>query len=295
MAKPKKPEREFKARGRVFSGREVLIMQALVKRHYKEGRTRISEKVCRALAWRQSNGRLKDMACREVLRNMNRNGLIRLPPARTYGGAWRKTKPLPFEGSKTPIRGLSLDKLRIERVTDRAKAELWNLLIGTFHYLGSSRLVGRQMKYLVFSGKRPIACFGWGDAAWAVRARDEWIGWTSDERERFRERIINNVRFLILPWVRVKNLASHLLSRTAQCVVADWKDAYGVKPVLLETFVDPAKFDGTSYRAGNWVELGSTRGYAKHGGLHHNSQTPKKIFVFPVRQKFRTNLRDSQK
>lgn len=285
----------FSARGRGFTHRQIEQIRALVSRHFDEGRTRLSERVCRALRWRQPNGRLKDMACREVLRRLDATGKIRLPPAKTKGGVWRgESKGASFEQSRRLIRNLDFAKLRVERVVDAKARLLWRTLVLRFHYLGSPRIVGKQLKYLVYSGRRPVACFGWADASWELRARDTWIGWTRTVRSKKRQFVINNTRFLILPWVRVQNLASHLLARIGHQVVEDWHASYGIKPVLLETFVDPRHFEGTSYRAANWLELGTTRGYSKSGAVHHNSQTPKTLFVYPIirgARKFLTKAR----
>ena len=271
------------ARGRGFTHRQVERIAAIVSARFGEGRTRLSRRICRALNWRQPNGALKDMACREVLRRLEVLKLIRLPPAKTRGGVWpEKPERAPFLQSRRVIRGLDFERLRIHFVCDAKSRRLWNSLVLGFHYIGSARMVGRQAKYLVYCGRRPVACFGWADAAWELRARDRWIGWSPRVRCKKRRFVISNARFLILPWVQVPNLASHLLARVSALVVKDWDAIYGVRPVLLETFVDPRYFQGTSYRAANWIELGATSGFAKCGTSHHNSRTPKILFIYPT-------------
>ncbi len=271
------------ARGRRFTRRQILRIAEIVERHYHEGRTRISQQVCQVLQWKQPNGRLKDVACREVLRKLHQLGIVRLPPSRGGGAVWKPAESsLQYTVAHAPITSLAFSEIELCKVESRADMHLWNSLVSTFHYLGSSRIVGRQLKYIAWAKGQPIACLGWGDCSWAVGSRDKWIGWTEKQKARKRQYIINNVRFLILPWVKLPNLASHLLAKCAERVASDWQAKYAVLPVLLETYVDPARFLGTCYRAANWRELGITAGYAKVGATHHNSQTPKILFVYPL-------------
>ena len=182
----------------------------------------------------------------------------------------------------SPITSLAFSDIELRKVASGEETRLWNSLVSTFHYLGSSRIVGRQLKYIAVAQGQPIACLGWGDCSWAVRARDKWIGWTEKQMSRKRQCIINNVRFLILPWVKLPNLASYLLAKCSERIAGDWEAKYAILPVLLETYVDPARFLGTCYRAANWREIGTTAGYAKVGASHHNSQAPKTLFVYPL-------------
>ncbi len=283
----------FFGRGRRFTPRQLLLIEAIVERHRSEGRTAISERVCRALRWNQPNGSLKDMACREILRKLDAAGVISLPAPKWGGAAWASPNPQSVRnGTHTPIAAIDRAAICIHRVESKydGAAAIWNSLIQQHHYLHTSRIVGRQIKYLVYHEQQPIACFGWGDAAWAQQSRDRWIGWSSKRREQRRHLIINNCRFLILPWVRVPNLASFLISRCTDAVVRDWELVYGWRPVLLETFVDSMRFMGTCYRAANWVDVGVTSGYAKVGSGHHNSQTPKLVFLYPANGAFRKLL-----
>ena len=195
------------------------------------------------------------------------------------------------EGDTSPVTSLEMRSIRLAKVESHEEAQLWNMLVSQFHYLHSSRVVGRQIKYLVYAGERPIACIGWGDASWALKIRDQWIGWTVGGRERRLHLVINNVRFLILPWVKVKNLASYVLARSRPAILDDWEAKYGFRPLLLETFVDIQQFQGTCYRAENWLELGVTSGYAKKGNSHHNSQAPKALFVYPAARDAQVQLK----
>lgn len=290
--KTKRLPNEFHARGRTFSRQHLERIAEIVQNHFSEGRTEISQRVCRALRWRQRNGRLKEVACREVLRKLDELNLICLPPPITQGAVWLKEPDaVQFDGDTTEITKLNFRDIRITVVRPGEDMRLWNQLVSTYHYLCSSRIVGRQLKYMVYYLDRPLACMGWGEAAWAISDRDKWIGWTPTQRERNLHRIVNNVRFLILPWVHVPNLASFLLGQFKTIVPKDWNEIYGYPPVLLETFVDVRYFRGTCYKAANWIELGLTAGYAKVGASHHNSQKPKALFVYPVCQDFKRRLR----
>ncbi len=284
----------FVARGRNFTPRQVAIIQHIVHKYCQEGRTKISHRVCRALRWRQPNGAPKDMACREVLRKLDAAGLIVLPPPKWGGAVWPSPQSVPVgDVEHTQIRQLRFGAVTLDRVRSKfdPKAKLWNSLVTEHHYLHSSRLVGRQLKYIFYHADRPIACFGWGDAAWSLASRDEWIGWTQRQLARRRHLIVSNVRFLILPWVHVPNLASHLIARCTRELLHDWEETYGYRPVLLETFVDIARFSGTCYRAANWTPIGTTAGYAKTGPAHHNSQPPKLLFMYSTSGNFRAVLR----
>ena len=279
------------ARGRRFTRCQMQLIAEIVDRYYHEGRTQISHRVCRALRWTQPNGRLKDVACREVLRKFHQLGIVNLPPPRSGGAVWRPLHSShEYAVDHAAITSLAFSEIELRKVECKGDTQLWNSLISTFHYLGSSRIVGRQLKYLVFFDGKPIACFGWGDCSWALSPRDNWIGWTEQQRAEQREKIINNVRFLILPWIRFPNLASYLLAKCSQRVAVDWQEKYAVLPVLLETYVDPAYFSGTCYRAANWRKIGLTAGYAKVGGSHHNPKEPKLLFVYPLTAKFQQIL-----
>lgn len=288
------PTRSFTARGRIFTSEDIDKIVRIVERSFEYGRTAISKQVCQALSWCQPNGRLKDMACREVLRKLETIGLIALPSPKGQGAVWNPPSPeCDHDFDTTPVTAADLKSVQVRLVEDPGQILAWNALVGAYHYLHSSRIVGRQLKYVAYAGERLVACLGWGEAAWALKSRDGWIGWSSEDRACNRHLIVNNVRFLILPWIHVPNLASCLLAACSSRIVKDWFDKYGVRPVLLETFVDLAQFPGTCYRAANWTQIGVTAGYAKAGCSHHNSQTPKGIFVYPVHTRFKDMLKGS--
>lgn len=281
----------FKARGRRFTVRQLDKIKYITERYFDEGRTAISERVCRFLRWKQANGRLKDVACREVLRKLDEEGVINLPSPKSRGAVWNVRDYKKYDGDTSLITSLNFKSLRLEIAKDAELSKLWHTLVSEFHYLKSSRIVGRQIKYIVFAKNRPVACLGWGDASWQLKVRDKWIGWNASQRTRKRHLLVNNVRFLILPWVKVPNFASYILAKCSHAVVNDWEEKNAFRPVLLETFVDTKKFIGTCYRAANWTELGTTSGYAKSGSYHYNSQSPKTLYVYPVNKKFSALLK----
>jgi len=280
-------------RGRTFNKREIRTIQKIIQENWALGRSAISRAVCESLGWRQGNGRLKDRACRDVLGKLQALELVELPASKSPKCAIKKResrKRYPQEVSsivqkKWPqITMCDWNSTTIEMVRWQKQEKLWNYLVDTYHYQGYSLIVGRHLKYLVYMNGVPLACIGWGDPAWHLKDRDNWIGWSDEARRRNLERIVNNVRFLVLPWVVIPNFASSLLSRAIKHVKCDWEKFYGVRPILLETFVDRERFRGTCYKAANWICIGTTKGYARKGYSYHNHQSPKDIYLYPLRR-----------
>jgi hypothetical protein len=182
-----------------------------------------------------------------------------------------------------------LEHLRLE-VVARKDSALWNETIDRYHYLGYKPLPGAQLRYFAYAGDRLLAALGFGAAAWKTGPRDVWIGWSREQRHRNLRGVINNARFLILPWIRVRGLASTLLSRVSGQLPGAWEQRYGYRPVLLETFVEAERFAGTCYRAANWRCLGQTQGRGKLGD-HRIGQVPvKDVWVYPLVRDFREQL-----
>ncbi len=175
-------------------------------------------------------------------------------------------------------------------VRKSSREELWNYLVHKYHYLGKPLIVGSYLKYIAYLDGQIVACIGWGSAAWKVEARDRFIGWDKDTRKGHLHLIADNVRFLILPWVRVPHLASKILAANIKLLVKDWLDFYNVPLVLLETFVDISRFQGTCYKAANWLHVGKTTGSAKRGASYHYHGRPKAVFVYPLDKRFRERL-----
>lgn len=282
----------FTARGRVFRRRELAKIRKLTARHASDGRTRISEEVCKALNWRQPNGWLKDRACRDVLRKLECAGLVELPEVKVSRRAPRRAESAARNGT----RGRTAQKLielpgPLELRVAKGNADEceWNRLVQQYHYLGHRVTVGKCMKFLVAAGERIVGAVSLAESAWAVRARDrilEQLGIRRDE-------VANNSRFLILPNVKIKCLASRVLALLANEGVREWERYYAIPLRCLETFVDSTRFEGTCYRAANWTKVGSTKGYKKTGARHINGQTRKYVYLYPLAAKERNRLRQT--
>ena len=278
--------------GRLFSRQEIEQIRELIQASPQANRQQLSYRVCELFDWRKPNGSLKDMSCRVALLRMHREGLIELPaprhkvnPCRSFTRRTQQAKPEPLlEAMVHELTGLRLE------VVDRKGSALWNEYIDRYHYLGYKPLPGAQLRYFAYAGERPVALLGFGAAAWKTGPRDEWIGWSRSQRQRNLSGVVNNARFLILPWVRVASLASKLLSMASRALPADWEGRYGYRPVLLETFVERDRFAGTCYRAANWTCVGETQGRGKLGD-HRLGQVPvKTVWVYPLTKAFRAVL-----
>lgn len=280
--------------GRDFSAAELCSIRWLIAAHPSATRARLSRLVCEQLHWRRADGRLKDMSCRVAMLRMHRDALLRLPPPRNannngkpYLRRTRQAEP------GTPIRVASpreLGELELQVVTHRDASHLHNEYLDRYHYLGYQPLPGAQLRYFVRAAGRIVALLGFGAAAWKTQPRDRFIGWTPSQRQQRLHRVVNNARFLILPWVECKNLASSILARAARRVPDDWQLQYGYRPILLETFVEQPRFRGIAYQAANWICLGVTAGRGKLD-VHHRAPLPKKtVWVYPLDRNFRRVL-----
>jgi len=254
-------------------------------------RTAISQHVCEKLGWNQPNGRPQDVACREILRTLEKRGLITLPAPRTLTPNQMKKKPTvvaeEFPFPPIEIHGPLSDapSVHLRLVQGRESSRLFTNLMNRHHYLGYRWSVGRSVKYVFEMGHEVIGGMSWGSGSWKVGCRDEWIGWDAETRAKNLKGVACNLRFLIVPWVRVKNLASHLLGQAVKQLPEDWRRLYGVELCLLETFVDPSRFRGTCYKAANWKYLGQTKGSAKRGSSYYWHGQVKDVYVYPVMKK----------
>ncbi len=228
------------------------------------------------------------------LRTLESKGYLTLPPMRsnpsgnTRRGLRIRKNQLAFDA--TLVTDVPSGSLTLRQVKGKADEVSWNQMVREHHYLGFRVSVGRSLKYLVFSGERVLAAASFSDAAWAVKARDEWWASLNPGTGDVRKYVINNSRFLIAPWVKVPNLASRVLSKLVKAVAVDWESYYSIRPLLIETFVDTSRFTGASYRAANWIFLGSTRGFRKTGASHSNGQAEKAVYVYPLDRKIRAAL-----
>jgi len=282
-------------RGRQITPTVLEEIRGAIETHRHAGRSVISRTLCEQWNWRQTNGLLKDMACRELLLRLERLGLIALPPRRSVKSNYKRIPLLPsaFEESNLPRLNGRVDSYRqmtIEMVRGSEKEKLWDALVHRYHYLGCTPIVGAYLKYVVALDDHVVACLAWGSAAWKVGCRDRFIGWRPEQRQKRLSAIANNVRFLILPGVQVQHCASKALALCRRALLSNWPQAFGEELVLLETFVDDARFRGTCYRADNWLYLGETKGSAKRGASYHHHGHAKAVFVYPLRHDFRRRL-----
>jgi hypothetical protein len=276
---------------------DLGLIERLLSEHPDWGRSRLSLALCELWDWRAANGQLEDMACRSLLLRLERAGQIQLPPRqRKSPNGYRNRSALWVPHGTEPIACTlhDLTPLQMTRVETASKQErLFRCLLATYHYLGLRNTVGENMKYLVHSRDgRPVACLLFGAAAWKCGARDAWIGWDGAARERNLPYVANNTRFLVLPWVSVSHLASHLLSRIARRIQADWLLKYGHTLYCLETFVDSSRYRGVCYRAANWQRVGDTTGRSRNDRQHRLSVPRKAVYLYPLARGFRECLCD---
>jgi hypothetical protein len=282
--------------GRDFSPAEVQAILQLLEEHPTANRAALSRLVCERLSWRRPDGRLKDMSCRVAMIRMQDDGLIILPPPRKRNGNGkpyrRRTAAAEPALFTITVSAGRLPSLRLEPIADRKDSHLWNEYVDRYHYLGYQPLPGAQIRYFALTEHRIVALLGFGAAAWKTAPRDQFIGWTAEQRQRRLHLVVNNARFLILPWVRSRNLASRLLSMAEQRITADWSQRYSYRPVLMETFVETPRFRGTCYKAANWTLLGHTQGRGKLDVRHSARLPAKSVWVRPLARNFRTVLCD---
>lgn len=286
----------IKLRGRLFLPEELDQIKNLVESGAIKSRNALSKKICEVLDWRQDNGRLKDRSCRDVLQKLQDRGFLRLPPRRLEPTPRR---PIALTHRSTPRlcfplqpSDISWDSFSILTASgDRPKEQLWNEYVERYHYLGYGVPVGPHIKYLVEAAGEPVACLVFSGAAWKVAPRDCWIGWSHEQRENRLRLIVNNTRYLILPWIRVKNIASRILGLAVRRLPADWERLYAYRPLLVETFVHTDRHAGTCYHAANWLCLGETQGRGKLDRYKQRALPKKTIFVLPLRKDARARLR----
>ena len=279
--------------GRHFESTEIDAIRAMIEDDPRLSRYRLSTMVCDRLNWRRPDGGLKDMSCRVALLRMQDDGLLLLPPPRRKNGNGKRHVRRTPEAEPQPLLCTpvgELRDLRLEIVADKRDSLLWNEYVDRYHYLGYQPLPGAQMRYFARAEGRILALLGFGAAAWKTAPRDDFIGWNRVQRERRLHLIVNNARFLILPWVASKHLASKLLGLAARRLPADWLSRYSYRPVLLETFVDKQRFSGTCYKAANWLRLGDTQGRGKLDTAHAHALPLKSVWVFPLAKRFRQAL-----
>ena len=281
-------------RGRSISQSDLDVIKQIISTHPDGSRRFISQQVCRRWNWRQPNGLLKDMVCRSLLLLLESKGFIKLPPRKS-------NPPNPLANREKPLR-IAIDEslvecclnklfpINLKQVRRTAHEKLFNSLISQYHYLGYTQPVGEHLKYMAFSSDRPIACLAWSSAPWYIGARDRFIGWSPETRQQNLHLIINNTRFLVLPWVDVTHLGSHLLALNRRRLYQDWQHVYHHPVYLLETFVDTERYQGTVYKADNWIYVGKTTGIGKLSKTNKPTLSKKAVYVYPLTKDFRDRL-----
>jgi hypothetical protein len=291
-------EEMLRYRGRIVTSSDIEFIRRLIAEHPEASRRALSKLLCEAWNWRQSNGTLRDMVCRGLMLEIHRAGYIELPPVRYVTrnplgerGAQR-SKPAPALVDRTPLSAslASIRPLEFHQVRRTWEEPLFNSLLDRYHYLGYTQPVGEHLKYVVYALRRPIACLAWSSAPRHLGPRDRFIGWSAEARRKNIRFLAYNTRFLLLPFIRVEHAASHILGCMGRLLSEDWERVYGHPIYYLETFVDPERFRGTSYRAANWIFLGLTTGRGKDDHTNRPNRPIKQVLGYPLRKDFRRLL-----
>jgi hypothetical protein len=288
---------ELVIRNRSLSEGDLTTIRELIQLEGSRGRTHLSRRLCRLWDWRQANGAFREIACRDLLRQLAHRKLIELPAAlaaaRRPGYKNRiQTPNLLVDLIVVPLSVIKA-QLRVVPVTTAEQRGRLRDLLGAYHYLGYRQPTGPCLAYLVYWQDRLLACARFGPAAWKVGVRDRFIGWTSAQRRRGLKGLVNNDRFLVLPWVQVPNLASFLLGRICRRLAPDWQQVYQETIVLAETFVDSERFAGTCYQAANWLCLGQSQGRGRNDRKHQTEASLKSVWVYPLERDFNRSLQEA--
>lgn len=292
--------------GRDYTAEEVHQLRTLVRERPDIARAVLARELCQRFGLVQANGRLRKATASDVVRRMAMDNLVVLAANKLRQRQTRRPRPRQVPGAEPPGHLVTeVGALSFVPVRKGNDSMLWREYLRAHHYIETTQLVGAQMRYLVFGmppsaapGEAPdregvpVGVLGFGAAAWRVAGRDAFIGWNDEQRVRNLNKVVANARFLILPWVRVRNLASRILGGIARRLPADWEERYGYRPVLLETFVQLDRFTGACYRAANWVDVGETKGYSLLGAEHRASAPRRAVLLYPLRRDFRTVLCD---
>jgi hypothetical protein len=288
-------ERELIVRRRRVGPEEVAQIRQLIAEEGWRGRSHVSSRLCEIWDWRQANGRYRQIACRDLLRQLEFKGLIELPPmlhaARRAGyvnrvAALEWSDRVPLHADLRSVR----DEIRVELAQEEQTIGLFNRLVGAGHYLGYQQPTGAQLKYLAWRNDGPVGCVSFGPAAFKVAPRDQFIGWTSELRQQRLDWLANNDRFLILPWVQVRGLASFVLSQCLRRLRADWQQVYHHDLALAETFIEQGRFTGGCYAAANWRCVGQTQGRGRNDRFCQAALPVKTVWLYPLRTDFREVL-----
>jgi len=281
--------------GRVVGAADLQLLRQLLESHPEWSRYRLSVELCRLWQWRAPNGQLQDMAARTLLLKLEQRGYVRLPAKRRASPnrmLHKQVRPVPH--AREPIREplAQLTPLEVIELSQQPEPlPLYEWLLHEHHYLSYSSPVGLNLKYLVRDRHgRPLGCLLFGSAAWKCAPRDQFVGWGEEARQSHLQQVTNNCRFLLLPWVEVPQLASHVLSRVLRRLPLDWQRKYARRLDLVETFVDTSRFTGACHRAANWIALGQTTGRTRQDHAHELQTPPEAVWVYPLHPQFRRRL-----
>ena len=286
--------------GRNFGAAELDLIRETVRDFSNLSLTELSKTICELLVWKRPTGKLKYEECRAFLEHLRDQGVLALPPLRdTRAPGPRRVVSTSNSDAQAPVTGSAGDfdplTLHLVQASNRDLNSLFKQYVDRYHYLRYRIPFGAHLRYLVESQQLPgryLACLQFSSPAWMMAPRDAWIGWSAEQRKRNLQFIVNQSRFLILPWVKVKGLASKILSLAARRLPQDWYALYAYRPLLLETLVDRSLYSGTSYRAANWIHLGATQGRGRMDREHAaHGQAIKDIFVYPLCRHAREQLR----
>jgi hypothetical protein len=287
----------YKFCGRIVRKEQLDEIIEITETFPNLSRTEIAGTICELLSWKRPNNKLKTVECRQFLERLDENGVIKLPASRKQFA--KKAATRVYRTEKTDIQPTISKKLKellplnLIIVKTKEQRQLWYEYIDRYHYLGYQLPFGAQLRYFIQSGATDdiLGCFQFSSPAWKMAPRDKWIGWTDEQRQVNLQKIINNSRFLIFPWVEVKNLASSALALVARVAPKDWQRFYGHRPVLMETLVDGKRFKGTCYKAANWIHMGKTTGRGRMDRANINfGAAVKEIYVYPLMPQFRLEL-----
>jgi hypothetical protein len=280
--------------GRRFTAQEVELMRMVAHDYAGLGVTEIARTACELLEWKRPNGGLKNHECRQLLERLEGEGVLTLPALRKLGGKGPRRVDISqprFDPDPVECAARECEPLEMTLVEGPAESRSWREHVERYHYLGCCVPFGAHLRYWVRNRQRELACLLWTSPAWKMKPRDSWIGWSDEQRHSNLQWIVNNGRFLILPWVRVKGLASKILALSARQLPHDWQSRYEHRPLLLETLVDTNRFRGTCYRAANWIYVGWTAGRGRMDREHKaHGQAIKDIYVYPLVRDARQRL-----
>ena len=283
--------------GQIVKKEHLNEIIEIIETFPKLSRSELANTVCELFSWKRPTGKLKNVECRQFLERLDEDGVLRLPACRSQFAKKSKTK-VSRTGRADP-RAVIAGKLKafspvlLDKVETQGQRQLWYEYVDRYHYLGYQLPFGAQLRYFIKSGAtdETLGCFQFSSPAWKMAPRDRWIDWTDEQRKVNLQKVINNSRFLIFPWIKIKNLASSVLALAIRAVPDDWQRCYGYRPVLMETLVDQKRFKGTCYKAANWIHLGQTTG---RGGMDRDNKRQgvavKEIYAYPLTTRFRQEL-----